>query len=159
MEQIDVVHKFVAKYSDTFQLAFTSADIQNAFENNKIASLMGMEGGHSIDSSLGALRMFYQLGARYMTLTHNCNTPWADSCCAGTFPNDGLSYFGTQVVQEMNRIGMMVDISHVSEKTMQDVLDTTFAPVIFSHSNAYALCETPRNVPDHILEQMQDVCT
>mmetsp|Transcript_30395 Transcript_30395/g.85053 ORF Transcript_30395/g.85053 Transcript_30395/m.85053 type:complete len:405 (+) Transcript_30395:158-1372(+) len=153
MEQIDVVYKMVDKYPDVFRLALTASDIRTAFDGGRVGSLIGIEGGHQIDSSLGALRMFYKLGARYMTLTHSCNTPWADSASVPA-EHDGLTDFGREVVAEMNRLGMLVDISHVSEETMSDVLDMAQSPVIFSHSNAYTLCQNPRNVPDSILDRL-----
>ena len=153
LEQIDIVHRMIARYPDDFELALTADDVQRIFGKGRIASLIGMEGGHSIDSSLGALRMFARLGARYMTLTHSKNVPWADS--ATDVPeHGGLTPFGEEVVREMNRLGMLVDMSHVSEETMEDVLRVTRAPVIFSHSSARALCNHPRNVPDAILRQL-----
>ncbi len=153
LEQIDVVHQMLQRYPETFQLALTADDIERSFRSGRIASLIGMEGGHSIDSSLGALRMFYKLGARYMTLTHGANTPWADA--ATDKPRaDGLTRFGEEVVREMNRLGMLVDLSHVSPETMHDALNVTQAPVIFSHSSARALCDHPRNVPDDILRRL-----
>ena len=153
LEQIDIVHRMIARYPDDFALALTADDVQRIFGEGKIASLIGMEGGHSIDSSLGALRMFARLGARYMTLTHSKNTPWADSA-TDTPEHGGLTAFGEEVVREMNRLGMLVDMSHVSEETMEDVLRVTRAPIIFSHSSARALCNHPRNVPDAILRQL-----
>jgi len=153
LEQIDIVHRMVARYPDQLVLALTADDIERAHKQGKIASLIGMEGGHSINSSLAVLRMMYRLGARYMTLTHSLNTPWADS--ATDDPKlDGLSPFGEQVVQEMNRLGMLVDLSHVSPATMSDALKISTAPVIFSHSSARALTDVPRNVPDEILRDL-----
>jgi membrane dipeptidase len=153
LEQIDVVHRMVARYPDQLALALSADDIERAHKQGKIASLIGMEGGHSINSSLAVLRMMYRLGARYMTLTHSLNTPWADS--ATDNPKlDGLSPFGEQVVQEMNRLGMLVDLSHVSPATMSDALKISTAPVIFSHSSARALTDVPRNVPDEILRDL-----
>ena len=151
LEQIDIVHRMMRKYPDTFELAFTAGDVERVFRAGKIASLIGMEGGHSIDSSLGALRMFYQLGARYMTLTHARNVPWADSCSDEPVLG-GLSPFGEQVVREMNWLGMLVDLSHTSPDTMADAIRVSEAPVIFSHSAAKALNGVPRNVPDDVLE-------
>jgi membrane dipeptidase len=153
LEQIDIVHRMIARYPDDFELALTAADVQRIAGEGKIASLIGMEGGHSIDSSLGALRMFARLGARYMTLTHSKNVPWADSA-TDTPAHGGLTDFGEEVVREMNRLGMLVDLSHVSEETMEDALRVTRAPVIFSHSSTRALCDHPRNVPDSILRQL-----
>ncbi|HVL39392.1 MAG TPA: dipeptidase [Fimbriimonadaceae bacterium] len=150
MEQIDFVYQLCRRYPDTFELALTGDDVERIFRSGKIASLMGMEGGHSIDESLAALRMFYVMGARYMTLTHNSNTPWADSA-TDTPKHGGLTEFGEKVVLEMNRLGMMVDLSHVSPDTMRDALRVTKAPVIFSHSGARAVCDHVRNVPDDIL--------
>jgi membrane dipeptidase len=153
LEQIDVVHRMVARYPETLALALTAADVEREFKAGRIASLIGMEGGHSIDSSMAALRMMYSLGARYMTLTHSKNTPWADS--ATDVPaHGGLTPFGEAVVLEMNRLGMLVDLSHVSADTMADALRVTKAPVIFSHSSARALCDHPRNVADAILREM-----
>ncbi len=154
LEQIDIVHRMMQRYPEVFELALTAADVERIFKAGKIASLIGMEGGHSIDSSLGALRMFYRLGARYMTLTHSRNTPWADS---GTDEPaaGGLTRFGEEVVREMNRLGMLVDLSHVSPETMDDALRVSAAPVIFSHSSARALCDVPRNVPDEILHRLR----
>jgi membrane dipeptidase len=150
-EQIDVVHRLVEKYSDTFELALTAADVERIHKQGKIASLIGMEGGHSIDNSLGVLRMTYALGARYMTLTHTKNNDWADS--SGDKPqHHGLTPFGEKVVLEMNRLGMLVDLSHVSDDTMRAALKMSKAPVIFSHSSARAVCNHPRNVPDDILK-------
>jgi len=153
LEQIDVVHQMVARWPNDLELALTADDIERIERSGKIASLIGMEGGHSIDDSLAILRMTYLLGARYMTLTHVKNTDWADS--ASDVPtHHGLTSFGIEVVQEMNRLGMMVDLAHVSEETMQAALKVSRAPVIFSHSSCRALCDNPRNVPDEILRQM-----
>ena len=152
-EQIEIVHKMVKKYPDALELALTAADVERIHKEGKIASLIGMEGGHSIDNSLDVLRQTYAQGARYMTLTHTKNTPWADS--ANDEPkHHGLTDRGIEIVQEMNRLGMMVDLSHVSVETMQAALKASKAPVIFSHSCARALCDNPRNVPDEILRQM-----
>jgi membrane dipeptidase len=151
MEQIDTVHRMTKQWGETFQLAYTADDIDRAFKNGKISSMIGMEGGHSIDNSLAALRMFYALGARYMTLTHSLNLAWADSATDKPV-HGGLTKFGEEVVREMNRLGMLVDLSHVSPDTMEDALRVTEAPVIFSHSSAKAICNVPRNVPDNILQ-------
>jgi membrane dipeptidase len=153
LEQIDFVHTMVRRYPAALELARTAADVERICATGKVASLLGAEGGHSIASSLGVLRMFYELGVRYMTLTHNRNTGWADS--ATDEPDaGGLSEFGRAVVTEMQRIGMLVDLSHVAPATMADALDTARAPVIFSHSSALALCDHPRNVPDEILARL-----
>ncbi len=150
MEQIDIVHRMMRKYPQAFELALTADDVERIFKAGKIASLIGMEGGHSIDNSLGTLRMFHRLGARYMTLTHGSNVPWADS--ATDEPKlGGLSAFGEEVVREMNWLGMLVDLSHVSPDTMDDAIRVTEAPVIFSHSSARAVGDVPRNVPDGVL--------
>jgi membrane dipeptidase len=153
LEQIDIVHRMMRKYPDTFELALTADDAERSFKKGKIASFIGMEGGHSIDNSLAALRMFHRLGARYMTLTHSKNTPWADSC-TDVAASNGLSAFGEQVVREMNWLGMLVDLSHTSPETMADAIRVSEAPVIFSHSSARALNDVPRNVPDDILTQV-----
>ena len=153
LEQIDVVHRMMRKYPDTFELARTAADVERIFKAGRIASLIGMEGGHSIDNSLAALRMFGAVGVGYMTLTHSSNVPWADSG-TDTPALGGLSKFGEEVVREMNRIGMLVDLSHTSPDTMDDALRVTEAPVIFSHSVARALNDHGRNVPDSILRQL-----
>jgi membrane dipeptidase len=151
LEQIDVIRRMVGAYPDTFELAGTADDIVRIRKKGKIASLIGVEGGHSIDNSLGVLRMFHALGVRYMTLTHSETLDWADSATDKP-KNNGLSEFGEQVVREMNRLGMFVDISHVSADTMRHVLRVTRAPVIASHSSAFALAEHPRNVPDDVLK-------
>jgi membrane dipeptidase len=153
LEQIDIVHRMVARYPDRLELALTAADVERIQKSGKIASLIGMEGGHSIDSSLGALRMMYRLGARYMTLTHSLNVPWADSATDKP-AHSGLTPFGEEVVREMNRLGMLVDLSHVSPETMADALRVSQAPIFFSHSSAKALANVPRNVPDDILAQL-----
>jgi membrane dipeptidase len=153
LEQIDLVHRLVARYPDAMELAFTAADVRRISAAGKVASLLGAEGGHSIASSLGTLRAMYQLGVRYMTLTHNLNTPWADSA-TDTPACGGLTAFGREVVREMQRLGMLVDISHVAATTMSDALDTAEGPVIFSHSSARAICDHPRNVPDEILARL-----
>jgi membrane dipeptidase len=153
LEQIDLVRSLIHSYPGALELALSAADVERIFAAGRVASLMGAEGGHSIASSLGVLRMFYELGVRYMTLTHNRNTGWADS--ATDQPDaGGLSDFGRAVVTEMQRIGMLVDLSHVAPATMADALDTARAPVIFSHSSALALCDHPRNVPDEILARL-----
>jgi membrane dipeptidase len=155
LEQIDVVHRMVQKYPDTFELATTAGDVERIFKAGKIASLIGMEGGHAIDSSLATLRMLHGAGARYLTLTHGANAPWADS---GTDKPrlGGLSRFGEEVVREMNRLGMLVDLSHTSADTMRDALRVTEAPVIFSHSDARALNDHGRNVPDDVLRLLPE---
>ncbi len=153
LEQIDVVRRMTGKWPATFELALGPADVGRIFKQGKIASMVGMEGGHSIESSLAALRMFYTLGARYMTLTHGKNTPWADSA-TDTPAAGGLTKFGEAVVREMNWLGMLVDLSHVSTDAMEDALRVAEAPVIFSHSSARALCDVPRNVPDNILQML-----
>jgi membrane dipeptidase len=153
LEQIDIVHRMMRKYPETFELALTADDVERIFKKGKIASLIGMEGGHSIDNSLAALRMFHRLGARYMTLTHSRNIPWADSA-TDTPVLGGLSPFGEQVVREMNWLGMLVDLSHVSPDTMIDAITVSQAPVIFSHSSARAVNDVPRNVPDNVLQLM-----
>jgi membrane dipeptidase len=150
LEQIDFVHRLVATYPSRLSLARTAADIERACTEGRIASLLGAEGGHCIGSSLGVLRMLYALGVRYLTLTHNENVPWADSA-TDVVRLGGLSAFGRDVVREMNRLGMLVDLSHVSPGTMHDTLEVASAPVIFSHSSARALVEHPRNVPDEVL--------
>ena len=153
LEQIDFVHRFVARFPQSLALTPTAEDVTAAFEAGKVASLMGMEGGHSIGESLAALRMMRALGVRYMTLTHNNNVSWADSATDEPVLG-GLNDFGEQVVREMNRIGMLVDLSHVSADTMRHALRVTAAPVIFSHSSARAVCDVPRNVPDDVLEKL-----
>ena len=154
LEQIDLVHRLVGKYADTFELARTADDVERIHRGGKIASLIGMEGGHSIANSLAALREMYALGARYMTITHFENNDWADSATADPAHN-GLTPFGKVVIAEMNRLGMLVDCSHIAPKTMHDILDVTAAPVIFSHSSARALVDHPRNVPDDVLRRLQ----
>ena len=153
LEEIDTVHQMIRRYPETFELALTADDVERIFKKGKIASLIGMEGGHSIDNSLAALRMFHRLGARYMTLTHGKNTAWADS--ATDDPKfGGLSPFGEEVVREMNWLGMLVDLSHVSPESMEDAIRVSQAPVIFSHSSARALNDVPRNVPDNVLQML-----
>jgi membrane dipeptidase len=153
LEQIDIAKQIFRLYPDVFQETLTSAEVMPAFRAGRIASVMGMEGGHAIENSLGALRAYYDLGARYMTLTHSNNIDWADSCCEAP-RHDGLTAFGREVVREMNRMGMLVDLSHVSPKTMHDALDVAEAPVIFSHSSARGVTDHPRNVPDDVLRRL-----
>ena len=154
LAQIDIVRGIVARHPETFEMAYTAADVRRIHKAGRIASLIGIEGGHQIGGSLAALRQFYNLGARYMTLTHSLNNEWADSATDAP-AHDGLTPFGKAVVTEMNRVGMLVDLSHVSEKTMTDTLAVTKAPVIFSHSSARALSDHPRNVSDTVLRMMQ----
>jgi membrane dipeptidase len=151
LEQIDIVHRFVRAYPDTFAFAGTADDIERIHKEGKIASLIGVEGGHSIDNSLAVLRAFYALGTRYMTLTHSDTLDWADSA-TDKAQHGGLTPFGEKVVLEMNRLGMLVDISHVSADTMRHVLRVTRAPIVASHSSAFALAEHARNVPDDVLK-------
>ncbi len=153
MEQIDIARRFIEMYPERFQWALTASEIRSAFRKKKIGSLLGLEGGHAIENSLGTLRAYYDLGARYMTLTHNVTLDWADAA-ADSARHGGLTAFGKEVVREMNRLGMLVDLSHVSPGTMSDALDVTEAPVIFSHSNARALVDVPRNIPDSILKRL-----
>jgi membrane dipeptidase len=153
LEQIDLTRRMIAAYPETFELALTADDVERAFAAGRIASLLGAEGGHSISESLGVLRMLYALGVRYMTLTHNNNTPWADSATDEPLVG-GLNDFGREVVREMQRIGMLVDLSHVAPATMHAALDVATAPVIFSHSSAKAVCDCPRNVPDDVLVRL-----
>ncbi len=155
LEQIELVHKMVETYPDTFELATTAADIERISQDGKIASLIGVEGGHCIQESLSNLNHFYERGARYMTLTHSDSLSWADSSTDAP-RSGGLSPFGHQVIQRMNQLGMMVDISHVSVDTMNAAMDVSQAPVIFSHSSARAVANTPRNVPDEILKRVHD---
>jgi len=154
MNQIDVVYQLAERYPNTFRVATTASELWDAFHAGRVASLIGMEGGHSINNSLATLRMFYTMGARYMTLTHTCTLPWADSA-NGPFLSNGLSAFGLEVVREMNRMGMMVDISHVSVEAMKAAIGHSLAPVIFSHSGVYTLCPHIRNVPDEVLDMLK----
>jgi membrane dipeptidase len=153
LEQIDLVHEVIRSYPGALELALTAADVDRISAAGKVASLLGAEGGHSIGSSLGTLRALYALGVRYLTLTHNLNVPWADSATDEPAAG-GLTDFGREVVREMQRIGMLVDLSHVSAGTMADALEVAEGPVIFSHSSARALCDHPRNVPDDILRRL-----
>ncbi|MGO1972444.1 MAG: dipeptidase [Propionibacteriaceae bacterium] len=157
-EQVDAVHSMVAHYPDRLALVTGAAGLRELVDapaGGPIASLLGAEGGHSIANSLGVLRSLYRLGVRYMTLTHNENTDWADSA-TDTAQAGGLTEFGREVVREMNRLGMLVDLSHVSADVMRQALDTTAAPVIFSHSSAFAVCDHPRNVPDDVLAALPE---
>jgi membrane dipeptidase len=154
LEQIDLVHRLCRKYRQTLAMALTAADIERNFKAGKISCLIGIEGGHAIENSLGALRMFYQLGVRYMTLTHWETIDWADAATDSARHN-GLTPFGEDVVREMNRLGMLVDLSHVSDVTMVDAIRVSRAPVFFSHSSARALCNHVRNVPDSILKMVK----
>ncbi|MGH7709637.1 MAG: dipeptidase [Gemmatimonadaceae bacterium] len=153
LEQFDIARRVIAKYPETLEWALTAAAIRRSFQRGRVGSLLGLEGGHAIENSLGALRVYYDLGARYMTLTHNVTLEWADAA-TGEPKHDGLTKFGEEVVREMNRLGMLVDLSHVSPATMSDALNVAEAPVIFSHSSARALTEVPRNVPDSILRRL-----
>ncbi|NOR67840.1 MAG: membrane dipeptidase [Woeseiaceae bacterium] len=155
LEQIDLARRMIAAYADDFGFAVSTGDIQREQRRGRIASLIGIEGGHSMGNSLGALRAYYDLGVRYMTLTHFHTIDWADSA-TDEARHDGITPFGEEVVREMNRLGMMVDISHVSEAAMSDVLRVSEAPVIFSHSSARTLTKHMRNVPDNILKQMPE---
>ena len=154
MEQIDCVYAMVKKYPDVFEIALTADAVDRIQKSGKIASLMGVEGGHSIENSLGKLKELYSRGARYMTLTHSDTLDWADAATDQS-QSDGLSPFGEEVVREMNRIGMLVDLSHVSPATMSDALNVTKAPIIFSHSSAKTIADHPRNVPDDILLRLK----
>jgi membrane dipeptidase len=151
LEQIDLVKRMCARYPDDLAMAFSAADVQRVHQSHKVACLIGIEGGHQINNSLGVLRQMYAAGARYMTLTHTTNTDWADSATDSPV-HHGLTAFGAEVVREMNRLGMLVDLSHVSPDTMKAALATSEAPVIFSHSSARALVDHPRNVPDDLLK-------
>jgi membrane dipeptidase len=153
LDLIDVTYRMVEKYPNDLMLATSTADIRRAKREGKVGVLMGIEGGHAIENSLSALREFYRLGVRYMTLTHNNTNEWADACCDEARHN-GLTDFGKDVVREMNRLGMFVDISHVSDKTMSDALDVSKAPVIASHSSARSISNHKRNIPDDLLKRI-----
>jgi membrane dipeptidase len=155
LEQMDIARRVFETYPDVFGPALSASDVEREFARGRVASLVGMEGGHAIENSLGALRAFHQAGARYLTLTHGCNTDWADSATDEP-AHGGLTAFGREVVREMNRMGMLVDLSHTSPETMHDVLEVAEAPVIFSHSSARALTDHARNVPDDVLERLPD---
>ena len=155
LEQIDIARQVIRTYPDVFEQAYTTSDVERIFRSGKIGSVLGMEGGHAIENSLGALRAFYDLGVRYMTLTHSGNADWADSATDDP-EHGGLTEFGREVVREMNRLGMLVDLSHTSTETMNDVLDIAEAPVIFSHSGAQGLTGHRRNVPDQVLQRLPE---
>lgn len=154
LEQIDVARRIIERHPDVFELASTADDVVRIHREGKIASMLGMEGGHSIELSIPALRMFYELGARYMSLTHSKTIPWADSATDEQI-HGGLTEFGKEVVREMNRLGMLVDLSHVSDDVMRQAIEISEAPVIFSHSSVRALCDHPRNVPDDVLKMLE----
>ncbi|HEX9894853.1 MAG TPA: dipeptidase [Gemmatimonadales bacterium] len=153
LEQIDIGRRIIERYPDAFQWALTSDGMREAFAAGRIGSVLGMEGGHAIENSLGALRAYYDMGVRYLTLTHNVTLDWADAAL-DSVRHGGLTRFGEEVVREMNRLGMLVDLSHTSPATMSDVLNVAAAPVMFSHSSARALVDHPRNVPDSILRRL-----
>jgi len=153
LEQIDIARRVMARYPERLAFASSAADLRAAFQRGRIGGVLGMEGGHAIENSLGALLAFYDLGARYMTLTHNQTLDWADAA-TGVPRHGGLTAFGKEVVREMNRLGMLVDLSHVAPSVMSQALEVSEAPVIFSHSNARALADHPRNVPDSILRRL-----
>ena len=155
LEQIDIALQIIDRYPDHFELARSASDVERIFGAGKVASLLGMEGGHAIENSLGALRAFYDLGARYMTLTHNGTLDWADAA-NDEHRHGGLTEFGREVVREMNRLGMLVDLSHTSPETMNDALDVSEAPVIWSHASAAGVRDHPRNVPDQVLRRLPD---
>src|SRR5438067_120919 len=150
LEQIDLARRMIVRYPEALGIALTADDVEQVFASGRVASLLGAEGGHAIAGSLGVLRMLYALGVRYLTLTHNANVGWADSATDEPAAG-GLTDFGREVVREMQRLGMLVDLSHVAVPTMNDALDVAEAPVIFSHSSARAICDNPRNVPDDVL--------
>jgi membrane dipeptidase len=154
LEQIELARRIIERYPDAFGLALTADQVEAEHRAGRVASLLGIEGGHAIENSLGALRSYYRLGVRYMTLTHNVNLDWADSAAVPP-QHDGLTDFGRDVVREMNRLGMLVDLSHTAPETMRAALDVAQAPVIFSHSNARHLCDVPRNVPDDVLDRLK----
>ncbi len=153
LEQFDIARRMIERYPDKLAFAWSAADVEREFRRGRIASMLGMEGGHAIENSLGSLRAYRDLGARYMTLTHNVTLDWADAA-SDTARHGGLTEFGREVVREMNRLGMLVDLSHVSPGTMSDALDVTEAPVIFSHSSARGVTDHVRNVPDSILARL-----
>ncbi|HEU4828450.1 MAG TPA: dipeptidase [Gemmatimonadales bacterium] len=155
LEQFDIAHRLIAQYPEKLQFAWSADDLLKARKAGRIGSMLGMEGGHAIENSLGALRMYRRLGARYMTLTHNVTLDWADAAM-DSVKHGGLTDFGREVVREMNRLGMLVDLSHTSPGTMSDALDVTRAPVIFSHSSARGVTDHPRNVPDSILARLPE---
>jgi membrane dipeptidase len=154
LEQIDIARRMIARYPDRLAFATTADEVERAMKEGRVASLLGMEGGHAIENSLGALRAFFDLGVRSMALTHNKTLDWADAA-TDTARHGGLTRFGEEVVREMNRLGMLVDLSHVSEETMEDALRVSEAPVVFTHSAARALCDHPRNVPDAVLAKVK----
>jgi membrane dipeptidase len=153
LEQIDALHRFVARHPDRLGRARTADDVERVAASGRVASMIGVEGGHSIGNSLGALRMLASLGAGYLTLTHNDDTAWADSA-TGDHPHGGLTRFGEEVVRELNRCGVLVDLSHVSDDTMRHAIELSEAPAVFSHSSARALCDVTRDVPDDVLERV-----
>ena len=153
LEQIDALYELVRRFPDRLELARTAEDVERVAAAGKVASMIGVEGGHCIGNSLGTLRILARLGAGYLTLTHNDDTPWADSG-TGDHPHGGMTRFGEEVVRELNRCGVLVDLSHVSEDTMRQAIEVSEAPVIFSHSSARALCDVVRNVPDDVLERI-----
>ena len=155
LEQVDAAYAMIERYADRLALATTADEVEAAWRAGRIACLMGAEGGHQIAESTAVLRMYHRLGIRYLTLTHNDNVPWADSA-TDTPVLGGLNDVGRDIVREMNRIGMIVDLSHVSHDVMRDTLDVATAPVVFSHSSAYAVCDHPRNVPDDVLARLAD---
>lgn len=155
LQQVDVAHRIIERYPDALALARTAAEVRAAIDSGRIASLLGAEGGHSIGDDLAVLRDLARLGVRYMTLTHNDDTPWADSA-TGSHPHGGLTERGREVVAEMERIGMLVDLSHTAPTTMRDTLDVATQPVIFSHSSTVAVNDHPRNVPDDVLGRLAD---
>lgn len=155
LEQIAIARRFIATYPEAFVLASTAHDVERAHRSHRIASMLGMEGGYALENSIAPLQAYYDLGVRYMGLTHNTHLDWADSALQVPPKHGGLTDFGRSVVREMNRIGMLVDLSHASEKTMLDALDVAEAPVIFSHAAARALVDSPRNVPDRVLDRVK----